>query len=325
MTIDVSERYFLERPLLVKCLAWWEDRLRPAAKRVDQGAAVTGRVKTHRSALGKIYRNPTEPRTWESLGDLVALKVILPTDRGVQTFTNWLKTQAQWDPNLEVKRCEPDELKYQSMQFDLESDECLDTNGNPIKIEVQVRSAVADAWYVVDHRLRYKGMVELPDALRRKLLRLIVLTELFDEEVEAVIAHQADLPEYGVARIYDQITRDFDDLIDGYAKSSRPEALLESLLAAYPVDDSPSPIDRLRDFVSASGDTIKAVVKNHMHGSPDFVESRDWLYYEPETLIIAERSVNRPALLRAAIANSDFESLVEPMVSEFIRAPKRIQ
>ena len=320
MTALISERYSAERPHLKDALKWWKNALRPAALSIDQGAIVSGRVKTHRSVIGKIYRATGVVRTWESLGDLVALKVVFPTDRGVNEFATWLDNQRRWSPKLDEKLGQPAELKYRSKQFDLVSDECLDSRGEPIKIEVQVRSAVADAWYVVDHRLRYKGIVTLPENLERKLLRLIVFTELFDEEIEAVISQQAGLPEYAVAQLYEQITRSYDELVDGYAKTSRPEALLECLMQAYVDDEMDNLPGQIQGFVAEHGTKLKEVIDDHLHGSPSFLEVKDWLYYEPECLLIAERSFTRPAKLRAAIANSDFEMLIEPMISEFTGA-----
>jgi ppGpp synthetase/RelA/SpoT-type nucleotidyltranferase len=313
---SISERYFQELPRLKVGLRISRLALEAAAKAVDPAAVVTGRVKTHRSVMGKIYRK-SPPRTWDSIGDLVALKAVFPTERGVTAFTEWICAQEAWSPKLDPKPSRPDELKYSSMQLDLECDELCDSKGAPLKIELQVRSAVVDAWYIVDHRLRYKGMVSLPDDLERKLLRLIVLTELFDEEVASVISKQVDLPEYAAARLYDGLVREFDDLTGGYAKTSRPEGLLEVILMSYKEDEIPNVETAIPKFVEDRRAAIRAVIADHLHESLTFVESRDWLYYEPEALLIAERACNRPALIRKAILGSDFEPVVEPMISEF--------
>jgi ppGpp synthetase/RelA/SpoT-type nucleotidyltranferase len=313
----VSERYFAELPALKSSLSWWLEKLDLAARAIDPSAVISGRVKSHRSTLGKIYRRGGVARSGESLGDLVALKAIFPTKRGVDEFTEWLSGQSQWLPHLDVKQSAPDELKYQSKQFDLASDETIDSTGAPIKIEVQVRTAVADAWYVVDHRLRYKGTVALPDARERKLFRLIVLTELFDEEVEAVYTSQAALSEYAVARLYESLTIEADELIDGYAKSSRPEALLELVLGAYKDSELPDLQSEIGIFLAEYDDRVRLIVKDHLHDSSNFVEDRDWLYYEPETLLIAERALNKPALILDRIRGSDFEPVLTPMINEF--------
>lgn len=312
----ISERYFKELPRLRGALRICEREIENAARFIDNSAVVSGRVKTHRSVLGKIYRKG-KPRTWESVGDLVALKAVFPTERAVLQFTEWVSASADWHPKLEIKKSGPNELSYQSMQFDLWHERLVDTTGAPIKIELQVRTAVADAWYVVDHRLRYKGAVALPSDVERKLYRLIVLTELFDQEVEAVIAQQASLPEYAVARLYENLARELDELLGGYAKTSRPEGLLELVLLSYG-DDEIADIERTATaFVAKHRQKIRDVVMDHLHDSADFVEGRDWLYYEPETLLIAERALARPALLAERIRGSDFELVITSMAAEF--------
>lgn len=314
---SLTERYMRERNSLISGLEAWEKRLRAAAVTIDPNAVVSGRVKTFRSVLGKAYRKPGKVRTWEEFGDLVALKAIFPTAEGVNKFTAWLNAQERWDPRLDEKTAAPDELKYQAKQFDLSAPDVVDSAGSAIKIEVQVRTAASDAWYVVDHRLRYKGLVELPDELRRKLLRLIVLTELFDEEVQAVTERQVEMPEYAAARLYDQLMRLSDSLFEGHVRTSRPEGLLELLVQAYPDEDLDTLSGRIESFVRGREDALIRLIRQHHFGSSSFIESRDWLYYEPEVLMIAERAINRRALLKGAISGSDFEATIVPMINEF--------
>lgn len=316
-TADISQRYAKERSSLEEALRLWRSQIEDAAREFDLSVVVSGRVKSYRSVLGKVRRKPGVVRTWESLGDLVALKAVFPTNRASQDFTDWVEEQERWTPHLDPKQSAPHELKYQAMQFDLIDPDIGDSRGVPLKVELQVRTAAADAWYVVDHRLRYKGTVNLPDDLKRKLLRLIVLTELFDEEVEAVLASQAELPEYAAARLYERITAEADRLTGGFASGSRPEGLLELLLQAY----MPLEIDqldgRLTSFLAQHAEDLRAVIADHTYGSDTFVEDRDWLYYEPESLLIAERAVTRPAMLTARCKGADFEYLIESMANEF--------
>lgn len=314
---SLSDRYFRERPALDNALEKWKERLEQSAHRVDHSAVVSGRVKSHRSVVGKAYREPGNVRPWEKFGDLVALKAIFPTARGVAEFTAWLDAQKQWNPKLDAKEGSPKELKYKSNQFDLVADDITDSGGNPLRIEVQVRTAAADAWYVVDHRLQYKGPVELPSDLQRKLYRLIVLAELFDEEVEAVLARQVELPEYAAARLYEELVQLSDELFDGHVRTSRPEGLLELLLGAYRDVELETVTSDVRRFAETKSDELSTIINRHLHGSMEFIEERDWIYYEPEVLLIAERAVRKPALLTATVADSDFEGLIEPMIDTF--------
>lgn len=312
-----SSRYGAERPLLNEALAIWRADLGELAKRVDRAAFIDGRVKTLRSVIGKIYAKPAQPRSWESLGDLVALKAIFPTSDGVEAFTNLLLEHEDWHPKLDDRRPLADKLEYAAKQFDLWRHDVVDSTGNPVKTEVQVRTAAADAWYVVDHRLNYKGLVELPENLRRKVLRLSVFAELFDEEVRAIFDARASLDEYLLARAYDFLTLQIDDMTDGLATASRPEALLETILSAY-TDAEASELQRIiDDFLGLHRAAVASVISGHQHDANDFVEERDRLYSEPEALLIAERAVARPALLKSAVKGSDYETLVGAMARAF--------
>ncbi|MFE7698806.1 hypothetical protein ACFU0W_08605 [Microbacterium keratanolyticum] len=325
-TDDVSsltERYLQEEAALHSALDEWAERLTRNARRFDSGATVSGRVKSYRSFLGKAYRRAGAVRTWEQFGDLVALKAIFPTRQGVDLFSEWLNEQHAWSPSLDEKEGSPSELKYQAKQFDLCADDITDSTGTPIKIEVQVRTAASDAWYVVDHRLQYKGMVELTSDLKRKLNRLIVLTELFDEEVDAVIKHQATLPEYAAARLYEGLIKLSESLSDGYVRTTRPEGLLELVLRAYTEREIDSVGANLQTFTERHRDALVEIITRHHHGSESFLEARDWIYYEPEALLIAERAAQKPALLRSAIDGSDFQPLIEPMIGVFQTLKKR--
>lgn len=325
-TDDVSSltaRYLLEETALHSALGEWTERLTRNARRFDSGATVSGRVKSYRSFLGKAYRKAGAVRTWEQFGDLVALKAIFPTRQGVDLFSEWLTEQHAWKPSIDEKEGSPSELKYQAKQFDLRADDIADSTGAPIKIEVQVRTAASDAWYVVDHRLQYKGMVELTSDLKRKLNRLIVLTELFDEEVDAVIKHQATLPEYAAARLYEGLVKLSESLSDGYVRTTRPEGLLELVLRAYTESEIDGVSAELETFAENHRDALAEVMTQHHHGSATFLEERDWIYYEPEALLIAERAVHRPALLRSAIDSSDFQRVIEPMIDVFQTFKKR--
>lgn len=314
---SLSKRFKEEQLALEEAYDFWHKVLLDQAKEIDSNAEVSGRIKSHRSIIGKAYRNPGNPRVWEDFGDLVGLKAIFPTTRGVESFSEWLLEQQDWSPVLDDKKGAPSELKYQAKQFDLASRDITDSKGKPIKIEVQVRTAASDAWYVVDHRLKYKGIVELPDELKRKLNRLIVLTELFDEEIEAVLSRQAELPEYAAARLYTDLVHFFEVMFTDQIRASRPEGLFELLLSAYEENDFDSLTLYLRDFFSRHKNQLLPVIENHHIESANYVEHRDWLYYEPETLLIAERSLTKPAMLANVIRNSDFEFVISGMMTEF--------
>jgi len=314
---DFPSRYEEESAALEAALAAQKEWLREHAIEIDPSAQVSGRVKSLESIIGKAYRKAGEVRSWESFGDLVALKAIFPTQRGVEQFTRWMLAQGPYLPSLDRKEGKPHELKYTSMQFDLVSPDRVDSRGNNLKFEVQVRSAAVDAWYVVDHRLQYKGLVELPANLQRKLYRLIALTELFDDEVESVLTGQEELPSYASARLYKLLSSQMQVLRGGEQRVERAEGLFELLIEAYAGEEMPSLADTVARLVESKGDSLRILLQQHSPGSEEYVQSRDWIYSEPEALLIAERALHKPELLRARIQYSDFEVIISPMIEAF--------
>nr|WP_255622081.1 RelA/SpoT domain-containing protein [Tessaracoccus sp. OS52] len=288
----------------------------PQAEQFDRGARVSGRIKSYRSVYGKLRRNPDSPRTWDSLGDLVAFKAIFPTPAGADQFTVWLSEQDQWHPVLDDKLCEPHELKYRSKQFDLYSHDVTDSKGQPLKIEVQVRTSAVDAWYVVDHRFKYKTVVPPTEDMQRKLNRLIVLTELFDQEVGEVERKRREDPEFAKDRLYESLITTSERLTKGQTSTSRPEGLLETLLTVF-VEDADSLPAQIEAFVNETEADLIRIFSEHLNSSDEYVEEVDWIYHEPEAVLIAERAVRRPQQLLAAVEHSNYRAEVDPMVEAF--------
>lgn len=321
MSVNVlSDRYDKEKPHLEKALAAWTKQLKGLAQTIDRNVVVDGRVKGLQSLLVKAYKDgkTVAPRTWGSFSDLVALKVIFPTLSGAAEFTQALQTTARANGvacSLDPRRPEPASLSYSADQFDLCDPGITDSAGDGLKVEVQVRTVASDAWYMVDHRLRYKNMTDLPPNLERRVLRLIVLTELFDEEVDSLIKDVAAFETDTPAGVFKQLRELFTDFTKSYAPPSRPEGLFEILMSVVKEVDRPQLIENLRLLLEQDGERIRQIMGAHTIGAENYVEKYDWLYNEPEALLIAHLA-RRPRLLASAIENSDFEQLVTNMVDE---------
>ena len=54
------------------------------------------------------------------------------------------------------------------------------------KFEIQIRTALQHAWAAIDHKLRYKTMVNLPKKIERKLFRISALLEVADSEFSRI-------------------------------------------------------------------------------------------------------------------------------------------
>ncbi|MBG0741296.1 hypothetical protein IV500_18175 [Paeniglutamicibacter antarcticus] len=320
MSVNVlSERHEAEKPHLEAALKAWKKNLENLARPIDRNVLVDGRVKELQSLLVKAYKDgPASPRSWDAFGDLVALKVVFPTLAGAETFTTKLKDLARCKGiacSLDSRRSAPEKLEYSSDQFDLCDPEICDAAGNGLKVEVQVRTVASDAWYMVDHRLRYKNATKLPENLRRRVLRLIVLTELFDAEVDSLIkdvnAYESDTP----AGLFNRMKELFTDFTKSYTPSARPEGLFETLLSAYNEKDQLALVDKLRDLLAEDGAHLRQVMSEHKNGAENYVEKYDWLYMQPEVLLVADLA-RKPRLLASTVENTDFEQLVNNMADE---------
>jgi ppGpp synthetase/RelA/SpoT-type nucleotidyltranferase len=315
----LSARYEQERGHLKAGLKRWKREIRNLAVPIDPNVVVAGRVKQLQSLLVKAYKKgPEHPRTWDSFGDLVALKAVFPTKEGAEDFTHLLEEEgkrAGYLLHLDRRVSAPDELTYASNQFDVCDPRMSDSAGQGIKAEIQVRTVASDAWYMVDHRVRYKGSIKLPDELRRKVLRLIVLAELFDSEVESLIQEVRQLEGNQLAPVFSRLTNAFNAFLGTYSPASRPENLFETLIHAYPrtaIEDLETRIEKL---VTEHGQDLRHVIEDHSRGSDDYVEAYDWLYREPETLLIADLARNFPSRLRAIVGTTDFDAFLGPMAT----------
>ncbi|MGJ0383716.1 hypothetical protein [Paenarthrobacter nicotinovorans] len=315
----LSDRYAIEKPFLEKALDDWKDKLRHLAVTIDHNVVIDGRVKHLRSLLGKAYKNgPESPRPWHAFGDLVALKAVFPTRRGSEQFTDLLVRTAGATGvtcKLERRVPEPSELAYAANQFDLCDPEIADANGSGIKVEVQVRTVAADAWYMIDHRLNYKGATKLSDDLQRRVLRLTVLAELFDSEVDSLIRDVKKFESDKLAGLYNQINEVFNAFTQSYAPAARPEGLFETLLNVYSETDRDHIIERLQQLIKDDGDRLRRVMSDHRVGGRSYVEQYDWLYMEPEALLVADLA-KRPRKLLSAIKHTDFDRILANMIEE---------
>lgn len=315
----LSDRYTEELPNLEAGLIQWKENLLRLAEQIDPNAHIDGRVKKLPSLLTKAYKNgPENARTWDAFGDLVALKAIFPTVGGAEAFTNLLESDCRTQNiscELDRRRPSPEKLEYSSDQFDLCDPEIRDGLGNGLKVEVQVRTVSGDAWYMIDHRLRYKNATKLPGDLQRRVLRLIVLTELFDSEVDSLIKDVNTFESKTSAGLFNKLRKIFSEFTESHAPALKPEGLFEILLSVYSEDDQKALEEKLQQLIDHDGARIRKVISEHTYGADNYVEKYDWLYMQPEALLVADLA-RKPRLLASAVANTDFDQLVNNMAEE---------
>ncbi|HEX9229628.1 MAG TPA: hypothetical protein VF885_23775 [Arthrobacter sp.] len=119
-----------------------------------------------------------------------------------------------------------------------------------------------------------------------------------------------------LAGLFADVTGIFDEFMLTTAPAARPAGLFETLLGAYPDADRETLAQRLRDFIATDGDRLLRVIGEHTAGSSNFVAKHDWLYAEPEVLLVADLA-RRPRHLTAVVKNTDFDRIIGAMIDEF--------
>ena len=98
------------------------------------------------------------------------------------------------------KRLPRTELHYPGVHAQVTVPGAQTADGKPIEAELQLRTKSQDLWAVVSHKLDYKGAITPAKQTRRRILRLSVLAEMFDQEVGIAMNELAADPAYVNAR-----------------------------------------------------------------------------------------------------------------------------
>lgn len=272
-------------------------------------AYVAGRVKTARSLIRKLREDPASPRPWSSIMDKVGVRVICSTTRDCEAVDAAL--QVRWRLlERKVKSGKYDRLFYPGTHLIVQNDAVVDPFGELIPCEVQVRTRAQDAWAVVSHKLLYKGVIKPPRKMKRVIQRLTVVVEMFDDDVRRMFKRRRQLPMYAAA-VALETTEDQYEKITGEPNDGMSDlSLINVLLNAYDAterDQYPAIIDR---YCSSNRRALKTLIAEHQPTQDVYVDTRDWLFTQPEVISVLERAQAKPYMLANAVRDTDLEDVV---------------
>lgn len=151
-----------------------------------------GRVKVPDSFIRKIerkkwkYQNP-----FEEITDILGFRIVTYYREDIDRIIKLLNKEFEIDFENSVNKLvnlDPDRMGYLSVHYVCKLKEENVPEGNRdlldknFKFEVQIRTALQHAWAAIDHKLRYKTLVNLPKKIERKLFRISALLEMADSE-----------------------------------------------------------------------------------------------------------------------------------------------
>jgi ppGpp synthetase/RelA/SpoT-type nucleotidyltranferase len=312
MTVPESpgQVYKLAKPALDRALKTYSEFVEAGLQSVLTDFYVSGRVKAARSLIRKLRTNPSNPRTWESIQDKVGIRVICSTKGDLKRADKWLSSSTLRVIERLEMTASHDRLFYPGIHFIVDAEAIVDHEGNRIPCEVQLRTRAQDAWSVVSHKLLYKGLVDPPNKMKRVISRLTVVVEMFDDEVQRMMRRRRRLPVYRPATMLEALDDQFEALT-GEPSGGLPDLdLMLILFHAYgseEVDQFESIID---GFVSQHSTTLAPLIEEHQPESDLYVDSRDWLFTQPEVLCVLERAYEKPYKLLEVVAETDLEDVV---------------
>lgn len=312
---SASQTYLLARPLLDSALKSYKATLRDTVRPVAGEHYVVGRVKTARSLIRKLRKDPSSPRAWTSINDKVGLRVICSTKQDCKRVDEAILSQGWKVVDRDKKRGKANRLYYPGIHFLVDDGVSRDHLGEPILCEIQVRTRAQDAWSVVSHKLLYKGLIHPPRRMRRVINRLTVVVEMFDDEVHRMFKRRESMPMYETAIALELLEDQYEEIIGEPSDGPADLDIMTILMAAYAEEERANFETIVSNYCNANRSQLRADISAHQPGQAGFIESRDWLFTQPEIISILERAENREFLLQAAIEGTGLEESIRKACS----------
>jgi len=164
-----------------------------------------------------------------------------------------------------------------------------------LKAEVQIHTKAQSAWAVVSHDLLYKTPLEIPSDLKRTIVRLVALVELFDNEVARFQQQLRDHSDFTEMQVLEPL----DDLLIEFTER-RPDRALSGIVVPPLVrlhGVSPEEVidTVVRPFVEQHREQLNEIYQQY---ADDFRATP--LLYQPEALLVFASLERDPYQLREA-------------------------
>ena len=152
--------------------------------------AIKSRIKSPRSIIGKLKRRGfpiTLQSMIDNLNDIGGIRVICPFIEDIYTVADMLMRQD--DLTLIEKKdyiANPKPNGYRSLHLILEVPIFLAERTQPVRIELQIRTMAMDFWASLEHQLRYKSDVEIPEHMSDDLKKCADVIAKTDQEMQRI-------------------------------------------------------------------------------------------------------------------------------------------
>lgn len=277
----------------------------------------TSRVKDRRSLIRKLAKDQGGSlRGWAEITDKVGVRVVCSTKRERKAVARALERH-QWASCVrEDKEAGTQKLEYTGIHVTVHDGDQVDSLGEPILCEIQVRTRAQDAWSVVSHKLTYKGLVKLPRRAKRVVWRLSVLPEIFDDEIHRMFKKRESMAEFRMAKALEYLDERYGEVLGEPGAGPGDLDIMSVLWKAYSAEEQASFQDLIEKYLSDNVQ-IPGEIRAHQPGVEGYMESRDWLSTQPEVIAILERGTNSEYMLAEAVAGTDLSDSIEKVCNSY--------
>lgn len=205
---------------------------------------------------------------------------------------------------------DPNRLDYRGLHLHIRAPDLAGIDGSPIRCEVQVRTLAEHAWAETEHKYLYKKSDGIPDDVQRIFRRLLVLVELFDEELEKGVTMVSSHPAFAEHNLI----RDLEQQFVEFARTPGDAVLTHQVLgelAESGYDDFSSLSAQVNDYISKHRSDVISLMENHGPDAKSFDVDDHWLVSQPEVLLILALLESNEYGLANALSGSDIARQVE--------------
>jgi ppGpp synthetase/RelA/SpoT-type nucleotidyltranferase len=296
---DIAEAYADERDKYKRLGELIAARLEDDLKALHMEVIVQTRAKDVLSfvkkALRKGYADPLA-----EIGDKAGVRVIVHYAEDVPRVEEVVGQSCEiLERESKLDALDFDEFGYLGVHLAVNpKPEVLDAGDADLadlKAEIQIHTKAQSAWAVVSHDLLYKTPLEIPSDLKRTIVRLVALVELFDNEVARFQQQLRDHPDFTEMQVLEPL----DDLLIEFTDRRPDRALSAMVVPALVRLHGGTPEEVVNDFV-------RPFVEEHREQLGEIYDqyADDYratpLLYQPEALLVFASLERDPYQLREA-------------------------
>lgn len=326
MTPDEARQRFVDehetfKDAAVALSAYLEDLCR----RLRISGIVEAREKGIGSFAKKIYLNDYK-RPWEEITDKVGARIIVGNLKDVQTLREALEGGAAADLKAreivdKSEEAAEDKLHYPGIHAQVTVPGLQTRDGQAIEAELQLRTRGQDLWAVVSHKLDYKGAVTPAKQTRRRILRLSVLTEMFDQEVSTAMDELVADPAYVNARYLQLAEAEYLRFVGEPSNDLLSLEVIGAILPAIGTgQDSDSYGEDLREFVESNADKLQQIYASYGVLTEWAKQPAYWLFSQPESTIVFHLVETRPLALANTVRGTELDTVTDRLFAAWGRA-----